>query len=371
MTEQAPLILCVEDNDDLRTDIAEELVDNGYRVLECAGGRDALEQLDVVTPDLILCDVLMPGANGYDVLRQVRETRPDLAGVPFVLLTALAEPAEVIDGKRRGADDYLVKPIDFDLLLATIEARLREVRRIHVQRNRDLERMRENLESVVSLAGETAFRQAATAFDHLAHGVILVDADYRVLHANNATKAIALDARHTLIETRANDGSQHLTAPLVRELGSLRDADGADQGCPCCFRLEHPQAARELLVVAFPCAGASEATATPPDAAPPRPAKAFVPAGEGNLIVFVIDPGARPSAPPEALEKLFDFTPTEARIALSLAEGRRSDEIATTHGVSSTTVAFHIRNMFQKTGTHRQADLIALILGGPLTLALG
>lgn len=124
-------ILCVEDEADLLHDIAEELNEAGYQAVTASNGKQALAQLDTKRPDLILCDISMPGLDGFDVLEAVRAKGADYADIPFVFLTALSDPREVVHGKRLGADDYLVKPIDYDLLLATVEARLRQVGRIH------------------------------------------------------------------------------------------------------------------------------------------------------------------------------------------------------------------------------------------------
>lgn len=66
--------------------------------------------------------------------------------------------------------------------------------------------------------------------------------------------------------------------------------------------------------------------------------------------------------------EIFDLTPTEARVAGSLASGNRAGDVAIELGVTQTTMSFHLRNLFQKTGTNRQADLIALILAGPMMI---
>lgn len=125
-----PIILCVEDEEELRRDLCDELFEAGYDVLEACDGHQALQLLQKTRPDLILCDISMPGMNGYEVLKAVLEKEQDYANIPFVFLSALADSREVIQGKRLGADDYLIKPIDYDLLLITIHARLRQVSRI-------------------------------------------------------------------------------------------------------------------------------------------------------------------------------------------------------------------------------------------------
>src|SRR5690554_1220132 len=126
----APIILCVEDEQELCHDIADELREAGYQVIETASAKEAWQSLQVIQPDLILCDISMPFESGYVLLEKVQQAGAVYANTPFVFLTALSDPIEVIRGKRQGADDYLIKPIDYDLLLATVEARLRQVGRI-------------------------------------------------------------------------------------------------------------------------------------------------------------------------------------------------------------------------------------------------
>ena len=202
-----PVILCVEDEEELRRDLADELSEAGYKVMEACNGVQALAQLDVMRPDLILCDISMPGLNGYDVLRATQTKASDYAEIPFVFLTALADPREIIEGKRSGADDYLVKPIDYDLLLATVHARLRQIARI-----------------------------------------------------------------------RSSQSSNR----------SIADAT--------------------------------------------------------------------------TLSRSFGLTPSEARVALALVDGKQPAQIAAQFKIARSTVAFHMRNIFQKTGTNRQAELVALLL---------
>lgn len=201
------VILCIEDEAQLRRDIRDELVEAGYDVIEAENGRQALDRLANVCPDLVLCDISMPELNGYGVLEALHDKGPDYAEIPFVFLSALADPRHIIDGKRLGADDYLVKPIDYDLLLATIEARLRQIGRI-------------------------------------------------------------------------------------------------------------------------------------------RSARPLEPAGPDLA----------------TLAQSYGLTPAEIRITQELTQGRKLTQIAADLGVSRTTVAFHMRNIFQKTGTGRQVELIALVL---------
>lgn len=124
---QAARILCVEDERFLREDIKEELEDAGYCVSVADNGRSAIEKIQCEKPDLILCDMMMPEMDGPTLLEHIRTNLTSLNDVPFIFLTARATRDDIIVGKRMGVDDYLTKPIDYDLLLATVEARLRQV----------------------------------------------------------------------------------------------------------------------------------------------------------------------------------------------------------------------------------------------------
>lgn len=94
----------------------------GFTVLTAAAGSDGLELIQRQTPDVMILDVLLPGEDGWDICRQIR----CLSDVPILMLTCYAtETRHQIQGLGCGADDYMLKPVDFDLLKARIEALLR------------------------------------------------------------------------------------------------------------------------------------------------------------------------------------------------------------------------------------------------------
>ena len=132
------LILCVEDEADIRGDIAEELREAGYETVEAANGREGLEAMAEHKPDLVLCDITMPEMNGYEMLTALRDNHPELADLPFVFLSALADRKDIIAGRQLGADDYVTKPVDFGMLLAMVESRLRQVTRMQTRKQRHL-----------------------------------------------------------------------------------------------------------------------------------------------------------------------------------------------------------------------------------------
>ncbi len=116
-------ILVIEDQPDMRTNIATILSMEGYEVLTAEHGKEGLATAKEDKPDLILCDVMMPELDGYGVLEGLREDRT-VAGTPFIFLTAKGEKRDVRAGMNLGADDYLTKPVAASDLLAAISARL-------------------------------------------------------------------------------------------------------------------------------------------------------------------------------------------------------------------------------------------------------
>jgi len=123
-------ILYIEDETDLRQNVVEELREAGFDTLEAADGQEGLEAIHSRKPNLVLCDISMPTMNGHELLQELRRSHPECAEIPFVFLTALGEKNQVIDGREMGADDYLVKPIDHDELIATVRSRLMQVSRM-------------------------------------------------------------------------------------------------------------------------------------------------------------------------------------------------------------------------------------------------
>ncbi len=125
-------ILCVEDDCEAAELIAEELTARGFDVLLAHNGRDALDAIFRDPPDLVLCDVGMPHMSGFELLERLTAAEPRFVSMPFVFLTALADRESELKGWRLGADDYVTKPVDFDVLAAVIAARLARVARSKV-----------------------------------------------------------------------------------------------------------------------------------------------------------------------------------------------------------------------------------------------
>lgn len=122
-------ILCVEDEQDLRENITTILQQEGYDTIEASDGKEAYEKFAIYKPHLVLCDINMPIMNGYELLKKIHnESSLTLNATPFIFLTALGQKHNYLKGVKLGADEYIVKPIDFDILLSTIKAKLNKAK---------------------------------------------------------------------------------------------------------------------------------------------------------------------------------------------------------------------------------------------------
>src|ERR1700757_69989 len=122
-------ILCIEDDRETAALIAEELVDRGYAVTVAHDGREGLAAILRIMPDLVLSDISMPLMSGFELLERLIDLAPRFAKMPFVFLTALTDRDNELKSRQLGADDYVTKPIDFDMLETIIQARLAGVSR--------------------------------------------------------------------------------------------------------------------------------------------------------------------------------------------------------------------------------------------------
>lgn len=339
---KANLILCVEDEPDLRADIIDELIGAGHEVVGARNGAEAFAMMGERAPDLILCDISMPVMGGYELLARVRAERPDLAAVPFVFLTAFGDRKDILAGKRSGAEDYLVKPVDYELLLATVEARIAQAERVREAAAREFETVRNAFRELPAPRQHEDFAPEGV-LDLLSFGVVIVDARANILLANRFARDLAEKGHGLIIHDQLRAGSPDETRALhdlIAATAGRNPASGAASGG---MAVSVPAKGFETLLVTCPLSDA-------PDG------------GADRVVVFASDAARRPASTEHVLCSLFQLTRTEAQIAHALVRGRRSSEIARELGIGQSTVAFHFRNLFQKTGTNRQVDLVALIM---------
>ena len=118
-------ILVIDNNKDILENTAEVLELSNYKVITAEGGREGVEKAMTTAPDLIICDVMMPGLDGYGVLHMVQRS-PELQQTPFIFLTAKTDAGDVRKGMAMGADDYITKPFNPTDLLDAVETRLKK-----------------------------------------------------------------------------------------------------------------------------------------------------------------------------------------------------------------------------------------------------
>jgi two-component system response regulator MprA len=128
--ERLPRVLVVEDEPSISGFVRRGLIFEGFEVDVVADGHEALASLRKEQPDVLVLDLMLPGVDGIDITRRIRsaETADNAARLPILMLTARDSVADRVAGLDAGADDYLVKPFDFDELVARVRALLRRAR---------------------------------------------------------------------------------------------------------------------------------------------------------------------------------------------------------------------------------------------------
>ena len=117
-------ILVVEDEEDLRDIVIYNLERDGYKTVGVESGEEGLERAIALRPDLVILDLMLPGMNGMDVCRQLKQA-DDTKAIPIIMASAKGEEADIVSGLELGADDYVTKPFSPRILLARVRSVLR------------------------------------------------------------------------------------------------------------------------------------------------------------------------------------------------------------------------------------------------------
>lgn len=120
----SPVILIVEDEEDLRDIIIYNLERNGYHTIGVETGEQGLEQAIALKPDLVILDLMLPGMSGLDVCRVIKQG-DGTKNIPIIMVSAMGQEADIVSGLELGADDYLPKPFSPRILLARMRSVLR------------------------------------------------------------------------------------------------------------------------------------------------------------------------------------------------------------------------------------------------------
>jgi len=125
MTPEERQLLVVDDNEVNRDMLSRRLSRKGYQVKTASNGHEALKMIENGTFDLVLLDIMMPGLNGIEVLKILRQ-KYSTAELPIIMATAKDRSEDVVEALELGANDYVTKPIDFPVVLARVTAHLRQ-----------------------------------------------------------------------------------------------------------------------------------------------------------------------------------------------------------------------------------------------------
>jgi DNA-binding response OmpR family regulator len=196
-------ILVIEDEPGVRENLAEILQLAQYEVVLAADGIEGIECARQHRPDLIICDVMMPKMDGFEVLETL-QADPELATIPLIFLTAMADIQNLREGMDLGADDYLTKPFELDQLLISISSRLRK--RHHL--NQQIEKEKSHVQSLNNLAKT----QIKTVYE-IEKSLIIKDKFITKLIEKHRTLIIALE--NTLIQLRQQSQSSESNKPLL------------------------------------------------------------------------------------------------------------------------------------------------------------
>ncbi|PRX52221.1 response regulator [Salegentibacter salegens] len=164
-------ILLIEDDVTVRENTAELLELSNYEVVTAPDGRKGVDKAKEEIPDIIVCDIMMPELDGYDVLTRLSEDS-QTKGIPFIFLSAKTEHKDVRRGMDLGADDYLTKPFEEEDLLSAIESRLAKVEILQAQENNNGEavqnlsafrEMMRNRDQISFKAGENIYEEGKSS----------------------------------------------------------------------------------------------------------------------------------------------------------------------------------------------------------------
>lgn len=142
-------ILVIEDEEPIRENIIETLELNDYDVVSAPNGLEGLKIAHASKPDVILCDIMMNGLDGYGVLDQVRRAE-DISLTPFIFITAKTDRNSMRQGMDMGADDYLMKPFTTEELLQAVETRLSRIGAVEQKVSKEMDGVKKQLAHVIS-----------------------------------------------------------------------------------------------------------------------------------------------------------------------------------------------------------------------------
>lgn len=170
-------ILVIEDNEDIRENATEILTLSDYNVIAAPNGKEGIESAQKNKPDLIICDIMMPGVDGYGVLHVLHKD-PNTQNIPFIFLTSKSERSDFRAAMEMGADDYITKPFAGNELLNAIESRLKKNDVIKKNLTADLQGLNELRAAVSNSRTLESLTEESTINDYKKRQVIYKEGNH-------------------------------------------------------------------------------------------------------------------------------------------------------------------------------------------------
>src|SRR6185312_719675 len=295
-TTRRDTILVVDDTPETLGFLTDTLDDAGFTVLIATDGESALALVDQITPDLILMDALMPGMDGFETCRRLKNEKL-LSHVPVVFMTGLSETEHVVQGLAAGGVDYVTKPIIVEELLARIRVHLTNARIAHGTR---------------------------VALDATGRFLLATDQSGRLLWCTPKAKQLLAE----LFPAVAGQGTT-LPPTMVEQLHQLRQPGAARTGTRSCL-----EAGGRRIELSF-----------------------LSSIGPEELLFRLAEITA--GADQQLLQQALQLTSREAEVLLWLSRGKSNREIGEILDISPRTVNKHLEQMFVKLGVENRASAAA------------
>lgn len=313
------VVLVVDDAPEALGFLSRALEAAGMTVLLAPSGDAALKVIERVVPDLILLDAVMPGRNGFDTCRALKQGVA--AHVPVIFMTGLSDTGHVVQGLEAGGVDYVTKPLQLDPLLARIKVHLKNAR---------------------------SAQSAREALDATGRSLLALRPDGSLLwQTRDAHRLLAqagADAHGRLVAWLAQPGAAEDLRLEAAGSGAADGESGAGgESTALCLRRIGRLSGQEILVSIEP-AGRADADASGAGAAP---------AGS---------PPATDEARCGRLAERFRLTPREAEVLLWVARGKSNRDVADILTLSHRTVNKHLEHVFVKLGVESRAAAAAIAM---------
>ncbi|NQE47359.1 response regulator transcription factor [Herbaspirillum rubrisubalbicans] len=312
------VVLIVDDMPDNLAMLSDALDESGHIVLVATDGQAALERLDHITPDLILLDAMMPGIDGFETCRRIKQVKR-VAHVPVVFMTGLSETEHVVRGFEVGGIDYVTKPIRPQEVVARIGAHIRTAR---------------------------LMTQTRGVLEHAAHAVIVLGGNGLPMWQTSKASQW-LEKYYGPVAPSSHKLPAPLQVWLNEQLVRQRQGESLDHVAPLIVR--QPQ-------------GELHITLSGP--------------GQGHGVSLVLE--EKPSGVAARLEdgsslpatlESCRLTPRESDVLLWLGKGKTNRDIADILGMSPRTVNKHLEHIFVKLGVETRSA--AAVLASSLTASSG